>query len=220
METIADCESYLRQVGIATILPSKDALLPCLLWEARGDRERREVWDQAMDRVWTWKDDLPAERTAWLGRLMGDRVVLLHRRLLAPFIAWRGRPDVEGLYAEGLLSREAYRVWRAVEQAEEPLGRTPLRRLSGLSAREDASRFDRACRDLERRLLLTRAGRSPVASGWDANSYATVERWFPEEWEASGNWDASAAVAAVKEALQAAAPDATARQMARWMRDV
>lgn len=208
----------LERVGLATILPAKDGLLPCLLWEARGDRERREVWDQAMDRVWSWKDDLPSAKVAWLGRLLEDRVVLLHRRLLAPFIAWRGRPQVEELYEEGLLSREAFRVWRAVEQADGPLGRTPLRRLSGLSAREDAGRFDRACRDLERRLLLTRAGRSPGPCGWDANSYALVERWFPEQWEASRGWERSAAGAAVKQALELAAPEATTRQMARWMR--
>lgn len=219
MNTIEECEALLDRVGLATILPSKDALLPCLLWEARGDRNRREVWDEAMDRVWTWKDDLPAARAAFLGRLFGDRVVLLHRRLLPPFLAWRGRPRAAQVYAEGALTREAFRVWTAVEQTDEPLGRAPLRRASGLSSREDASRFDRACRDLERRLLLTRAGRSAVSSGWDANAYALVERWFPKEWEASRDWSQAQAGPAVKAALQHAAPQATPRQIDRWMRD-
>lgn len=220
MKTIEECEALLERVGLATILPAKDALLPCLLWEARGHRDRREVWDDAFERVWTWKDDLPARRTAWLGRLFGDRVVLLHRRLLAPFVEWRGRPRVEELYQAGLLTREAFRVWSALDKASEPLGRAPLRRASGLASREDAGRFDRACRDLERRLLLTRAGRAPVSSGWDSNSYALVERWFPEEWKDSHGWSASGAEEAVREALRVAAPEATARQVARWMREV
>lgn len=220
MKTLEECEALLEKVGLATILPAKDALFPCLLWEARGDRHRREVWDDAMERVWTWKDDLPAQRKAWLGRLFGDRVVLLHHRLLEPFLAWRGRPKVGELYREGLLTHEASRVWSAVEKAEDPLGRGPLRRAAGLSSREDASRFDRACRELERRLLLTRAGRSAVASGWDANSYAPVERWFPQQWEGSRSWPQSEAAEAVREALERAAPEATEKAVARWMRDV
>ncbi len=220
MKTIEECEALLESVGLATILPAKDALLPCLLWEARGDRERREVWDEAMERVWTWKDDLPARKTAWLGQLFGDRVVLLHRRLLPPFLAWRDQPRVKKLYEDGLLTHEAFRVVTAVEQATEPLGRKSLRRASGLSSREDAGRFDRACRDLERRLLLTRAGRSSTASGWDANSYALVEAWFPTEWEAARSWTNEEARAAVKEALEQAAPGASERQLARWMRNL
>lgn len=218
MKTIEECEALLERVGLATILPAKDTLLPCLLWEARGDRERREVWDEAMERVWTWKDDLPARKTAWLGQLFGDRVILLHRRLLPPFLAWRGQPRVKKLYEDGLLTQEAFRVWSAVEQADGPSGRAPLRRLSGLSSREDAARFDRACRELERRLLLTRAGRSGTASGWDANSYSSVETWFPTEWKAARNWTKEEAGAAVQEALEQAAPEASERHLARWMR--
>lgn len=220
MKTIEECEAFLEKVGIATVLPAKDALFPCLLWEARGDRERRRVWDAAIERVWTWKDDLPAQKTAWLGRLFGDRVVLLHSRLLPPFLAWRGRPKVDDLYQEGLLTNEAFRVWSTVEQADEPIGRAPLRRGSGLSSKEDAARFDRACRDLERRLLLTRAGRAEVASGWDSNSYARVESWFSTEWEQAEAWESEEAEETVRAALQHAAPEATERQVVRWMREV
>lgn len=220
MKTIDECEAFLERLGLATILPGKSAVLPCLLWEARGNRERLRVWDEAIERVWTWKDDLPARRTAWLGRLFGDQVVLLHHRLLAPFLEWRGRPEAEELYQEGLLTREAFRVWSALQKASEPLGRAPLRRASGLASSEDAGRFDRACRDLESRLLLTRAGRAPVASGWDSNSYALVERWFPEEWRDSHHWSASSAEETVRKALQSAAPEATDRQLGRWMRGI
>lgn len=218
LTTIQECEAYLEDVGLATILPAKDALLPCLLWQARGDRERREVWDDALDRAWRWKDDLPAAKKAWLGRLFGDRVVLLHRRLLPAFLAWRGRPNVRTLYQDGQLSREAFTVWSSVEGADEPMGRAELRRAAGLAAREHASRFDRACRDLEKRLLLTRAGRSAVASGWDANSYMPVQDWFADEWKAAQSLDPDEAGEVVREALEQAAPDASARQLARWMR--
>lgn len=220
MKTLKECEALLERVGLATVLPAKDGLLPCLLWEARGNRGPFEDWDEAMERVWTWKDELPARRTAWFGRLFGDRVILLHRRLLPPFLRWRGQLRVQDIYDEGHLTQEAFRVWNSVERADEPVGRIPLRRAAGLSAREDAARFDRACRDLERRLLLTRAGRSPLGQGWDSNAYAPVESWFSEEWKAAADWSWGEAKTAVREALEAAAPEASSKQLDRWMRQI
>lgn len=220
VQTFEECEAFLAERGLATVLPSPDGLLPCLLWEARGHRGRAEEWDEAFDRVWRWKDDLSARRTAFGGRLFGDRVILLHRRLLAPFLCWRGMPvtDVADLYQEGVLTREARRLADILEAARGPLGRATLRRESGLSGKAGAARFDRACRDLERRMLLTRAGRSDTRTGWDANAHALVRDWFPEEVAEARRWPPDEARDAVREALGSAAPEATERQVARWMR--
>lgn len=218
VETLEECEAVLARHGLATVLPSRDRLLPCLLWEARGRESYVEQWDEVMDRVWRWKDDLPARRLAWAGRLFGDRVILLHRSLLAPFLRWRGMPgaDLEEIYHEGLITREARRVAEALSRGEK--GRKALRRESGLAGKADAGRFDRACRDLERRMHLTRAGRADTAAGWDSNAYALVRDWFPDEVAEARRWPPEEAREAVRAALEAAAPEATPRQLDRWMR--
>lgn len=220
MRTYEECEAFLARVGMATVLPSKDGLLPCLLWEARGRRGPAEEWDEAFDNIWRWKDDLTGARTAFGGRLFGDRVILLHRGLLAPFLRWRGMPgtDVEDLYREGLLTREARRVAAVLEAASGALARATLRHEAGMAGKAGASRFERACRDLERRLFLTRAGRAATSTGWDSNAHALVRDWFPEEVAEARRWPADEAADAVREALRTAAPEATERDLARWMR--
>ena len=51
----------------------------------------------------------------------------------------------------------------------------------GLTDKRGAAHFDRACRDLERLLLITRAGSAALASGWDSNAYVLLERHF-DDW--------------------------------------
>lgn len=67
-------------------------------------------------------------------------------------------------------------------------------------------------------MILTRAGRSATTTGWDANVHALVRDWFPEEVAEARRWPPDEARQAVQEALGSAAPEATGRQVARWMR--
>lgn len=182
MKTIEECERYLAEVGLATVLPARNQVLPCLLWAARG-HEGPAVYDRHFERIWLWKDELPARRSALAGRLFGNQVCLLHRDLAPAFTSWRRAPasvaEVRGLYRDGLLSQEAKRLVEALADTDE-LGRRALRRAVGLAGKADKSRFERACRELERRLILTRAGRASDGPGWDSCTYALVLRRFPD----------------------------------------
>lgn len=213
MKTIEECERFLAEVGLATVLPGKAALLPCLLWAAQGHRGPFSGADAAFHNIWNWKDELPARRLAWAGRLLGSQVVLVHVGLLPALLGARGPLEVEELYEEGGLSAPAFQLWRHLSSCSGAVGRKDLRNALNLGHKAGAATFDRACRDLERLLVLTRSGSAPQAQGWDSNSYALVERHFPDLTPLP---HASARVR-LREALEKAAPEASKAQVQRWL---
>ncbi|MBT9584597.1 hypothetical protein IV102_14730 [bacterium] len=213
MKTLEECQQFLDRVGIATVLPGKLALFPCLLWQAQGHRGPFTGADVAFHNIWTWKDELPARRLAFAGRLLGDQVLLVHTRLLPALLGYRGRLDVADLYADGELSRHAFRLWEILQKGPRPVGRKELRLALGLTDKGGSAHFDRACRDLERLLLITRAGSAPQGSGWDSNAYALLDRHF----DGIEPLPRKSSAALVKEALCEAAPQASSLHLQRWM---
>jgi hypothetical protein len=213
MKTLTDCEKFIDRVGMATVLPGKSPFT-CLLWEAQGHRGSFTGEDVAFQNIWNWKDELPAHKMAFAGRLLGEQVLLVHRRLLPAWLGLRGPVDVEFMYEDGLLQRNAFRLWQVLKEATKPLGRKELRRLLGLSDKTGASAFDKACKELESRLIVTRAGSASMASGWDSNAYTLVEKHFSEV-IALARKDS---LAAVQQALQDAAPEASESQQQRWLK--
>lgn len=210
MKNLKQCEQFLARVGMATVLPGKAGLLPCLLWEAQGHRGPFSGADAAFHNIWNWKDQLPEQRLAWAGRLLGGQVLLLHVSLLPAFLGARGGLDVQELYEDGGLSQNAYRLWKGLRAAAGALSRADLR--AGLAAAE----FDKACRDLERLLVLTRSGSVAQAQGWNSNSYALVERHF----ENVAPLPHATAREKVRTAFQQAAPEASESQLRRWMKSI
>lgn len=208
--TYSECEAWLDSVGMATVLPGKAALWPCMMWEAQGHRGPFSGWDEAFQQVWTWKDELPAQGRAWAGHLLGSQVMLVHIRLLPVFLGARGPLEVEELYEEGGLSQPAHRLYRYLLAAPGAVGRAQLRAVLGLSAPV----FDKACRDLERLLVLTRCGTVSDGPGWGANAYALVDRHFA----GVSPLPHGPARVALRETLQKAAPEANEVQLRRWSR--
>ena len=213
MTTLEDCEKFLARVGMATVLPGKAALLPCLLWEAQGHRGPFSGGDPAFQNIWAWKDELPARRLAWAGRLLGSQVTLVHGSLLPALLGARGPVEVEELYQDGALSAPAFQLWRPLSHCREAMGHKQLRAAVNLDHKAGAATFDRACRDLERLLVLTRSGSAPQAQGWDSNSYALVEQHFSDLTPLPH----APARLRVREALEKAAPQASPAQVQRWL---
>jgi hypothetical protein len=213
MKTIQECAQFLEEVGMATVLPGKRALFPCLLWQAQGHRGAFSGDDPAFHNIWKWKDQLPARGLAWAGRLLDQQVLLIHVRLLPILLGYRGPLDAAELYEDGQLDRNAWRLWEVLSQSKKPMGRQELRDTLGLNDKKAASTFDRACRDLERLLVLTRAGSARRANGWDSNAYALVDRHFATL-KALPRFEAAPRL---RDALQQAAPTATPTQLRRWL---
>jgi hypothetical protein len=213
MKTLADCEKFIDRVGMATVLPGKSPFT-CLLWEAQGHQGSFSGDDPAFQNIWNWKDELPAKKLAFAGRLLGEQVLLVHRRLLPALLGLRGPVDADFMYEDGLLQRDAFRLWQILKSAENPLGRKELRRQLALSDKSGASAFDRACKELESRLVMTRSGSAAMASGWDSNAYTLVERHFSD----IAPLPRKDSLSLVEQALRDAAPAATEVQLQRWMK--
>ena len=207
----SECEKWLKEVGLATVLPGKTAL-PCLLWQVQGHRGPFSGWDEAFQKTWSWKDELPARGLAWAGHLFGSQVLLIHVRLLPIFLGARGALDVEELYEEGNLSQPAVHFHRMLARSKAPLGRAELRKALKLKPAE----FDKAAKELERLLVITRCGAVTQGPGWGSNSYSLVDRHFPGLKPPTHG----AARTALRQALQHAAPEATDAQLTRWLRAI
>ncbi|MBN9419453.1 hypothetical protein ABS71_21880 [bacterium SCN 62-11] len=208
----SECEKWLKSVGLCTVLPGKTGLWPCLLWAVQGHQGPFSGWDVGFQNAWAWKDQLPAEGRAWAGHLLGSQVMLVHASLLPVFLGARGALEVEELYEDGGLSQTAYRVYQHLRSASAEVGRAQLRKALGLKPSE----FDKACRDLERLLVITRCGAVSEGPGWGSNSYALVERHFA----GISPMAFGAARSALGEILRKAAPEATDAQRKRWMKSL
>lgn len=212
--TLEECANYLEQVGLATVLPSKAGLLPCLLWKVQGFEGPISGDEPGFFRTWRWKDELPGQGLAWAGRWLGHQVILMHRRLLPIALGARGRLEPADLYADGLLSRPGWQLFSLLSQQKEARGRKWLRQQLGWGDKAGAPVFDKACLELERRLLITRAGSSPQAQGWDSNAYRCLSTHFPNL-EPLPHREA---LAQLEKALQEAAPKASPTQIKRWLK--
>jgi hypothetical protein len=91
MKTIRAAASWLDRVGIASLLPGADLVLPSL-WEAStgtravewGVQREDGKWEftPEMSRCWRWKDELPAKHLALAGKHFGGWAALVAPRLV------------------------------------------------------------------------------------------------------------------------------------------
>jgi len=158
--SIEDAAGFVEDVGFALLFPGDRPIAPSL-WEAVAGPDATPFADgmgAAESLVWTWKDQLPEAGYAWSGRLVHGRASLLSPRLLAALYPGRGEPDDDRAFD---LPPEAHRIAEALRGG--PVPSSALRGLVG-----HRGHYDRAIRELQRRLLVTSAGVRRQRSGWPA----------------------------------------------------
>ncbi|HMI99616.1 MAG TPA: crosslink repair DNA glycosylase YcaQ family protein [Gaiellaceae bacterium] len=154
------------------LYPSDDLALPSL-WEAFtgrrevdwADREDGHFVDFTPDfaRVWQWKDELPEQRLVCAGKHLGGRASLVSLRMLPALYALTGRAG----HAEDFRTEELSPVERDVAEAVlegGPISTAELPELAG----HERKRVSAATHRLQRRLILTAAGRQERERGWPA----------------------------------------------------
>jgi hypothetical protein len=155
------------------LYPNDDLVLPSL-WEALTGRQdvdwaEREDGGRFVDftpdfaRVWQWKDELPEQRLVCAGKHLGGRASLVSLRLLPSLYALTGRAGI----AEDFRDEELSPVERDVAEAvleSGPLSTAELPELAG----HERKRVNAATHRLQRRLVLTAAGRQERERGWPA----------------------------------------------------
>ncbi|KUO15315.1 AlkZ-related protein [Streptomyces dysideae] len=153
LRSLAEAREYIEDVGISLLFGGAAARYPSLREASRDESLPRlpSGWGQDLEAMWTWKDTLPVQGRAWLGRYLSGKQTLLSGQLLADLYEFEGKED-DVLSVVGL-SEEAGRL-AGLLLDEGPMATRALRDAVGVTGK----RFDQILTELGRRLLITNYG--------------------------------------------------------------
>ena len=174
-----DAARFIDTVGFSLLFASTQGIeLPSLFEAVKGRRDAHiEDWDQDSDRVWVWKNDLPARRRAFYGKaLAGGKPVFISLKMLPYLFASAAPEDVEGAYRHGRISQDAKRVHDAL-RAMGPTPTIALRASVGLASQ----RYHRALDELQRALVVLPIGALNEHAAWPSQIFELAARWFPRQ---------------------------------------
>jgi hypothetical protein len=127
-----------------------------------------------MEKCWRWKDELPDQGLACVGKHLGRWSALIAPRLLPALYALTGRRGSQDDFRDAELSQLQREVAEAVLE-EGPVTGPELRALLGA----DKKRVDSAVIVLQRALVLTNSGLVEQKQGWGAIAVDILARRFP-----------------------------------------
>jgi hypothetical protein len=174
--------AFVEAVGFCSTFYRFPDGVPCL-WEAVVGRAnprwpRRSHHDDGVGLTWQLKDDLPARRSVYYGKLLRGRPVLVALDLFPAFYALvRGRQrarDYRVEYRAGRLTHTAWRLMEALTR-EHPQYTRELRASCFLLAPSQTREFERGMAELQQGL-------------WVAKSEERYEPSFSYRWELLEAW--------------------------------
>ncbi len=193
-----DAAQFIDTVGFCLLFASTHASrieLPSLFEAVKGRRDAHiEDWDKDSDKVWVWKNDLPATRRAYYGKAMTGKPIFISLAMLPNIIALFA-PETRSVneeYQRGRISQASKRVYDTLSA----IGPTPtlaLREATGL----DQPRYHRALDELQRALVILPVGATLERGAWPSQIFDLVARWFAHQFDRAQKIDADAACRAV-----------------------
>ena len=224
IRTMDDAAQFIDAVGFCLLFASTQGIeLPSLFEAVKGRRDAHiEDWDADSDRVWVWKNDLPATKRAYYGKaLASGKPVFVSLKMLPFLMAIQAPEDLSKEYEQGRVSLDARRIYDALRLG----GPTPtmaLRIAAGLDRRGDNNRYHRALDELQRALVVVPVGATRETGNWTSQIFDLVARWFSAETARARQIDVDAARRALVrryvETVLAAKPSMIARVMG-WSRE-
>jgi hypothetical protein len=201
IRTVSAAGAWADRVGVGSLLPGADLVLPSL-WEAvAGTREvewgiEREdgklTFTPEMARCWRWKDELPERRLALVGKHFGRWAAVIAPRLAG------------AAYAAAADRRESLTVLQLevvdAVRHQGPCTGPELRELTGA----DKKAVDTAVVGLQRAVVLTNARLVEQRQGWGAIAVDLVERLWELPAAAEPELDLARAVLASSGEVSAA----------------
>jgi hypothetical protein len=186
VSTLDEAAAWLREVGVALLFPKPDYVLPSLWetvagrtvvdWALRDEDERFVSFTPEMEKVWTWKDELPRRRLACVGLHVVRTTGLLAPDLVAAAYALTGRAGRPDDFRDAELDP----LERELAEAALDLGRPTTRRELRLLVSREKREVDKAVNALQHKLVFTNAGRDREGRGWSS----TLHDLFARRWRA------------------------------------
>jgi hypothetical protein len=182
--TVDEAAAWLAKVGVALLFPKPDYVLPSL-WEAvagrsdvewaiRDEDEKYVSFTPEMAKVWSWKDELPRKRLACIGLHVVRTTGLIAPDLVPAVYALTGRAGRPDDFREAELEPLELELAETALELARPTTRRELRLLVNREKRE----VDKAVNGLQRKLVLTNAGRDEAEAGWSS----TLHDLFARRW--------------------------------------
>jgi hypothetical protein len=182
IQTMGDAARFIDAVGFCLLFASAQGIeLPSLFEAVKGRRDAHiDDWDDDSDRVWGWKNDLPAARRAYYGKALAGRPGFVSLKMLPYLYAVTAPENLDDEYARGRISLDAKRVYDALRV----LGPTPtmaLRAAVGLDRAGDGARYHRALDQLQRAMVILPVGATVERGAWSSQIFELLARWFPRQ---------------------------------------
>jgi len=180
-----DAAHFIDTVGFCLLFAStQDLELPSLFEAVKGRRDAHiDDWDADSDRVWVWKNDLPATKRAYYGKaLPGGKPTFISLKVLPDWLAVVAPGNLDEAYRRGRISYDAKRVNDALRD----LGPTPtmaLRAATGLERSGSSARYRHALDELQRALVILPVGATIERGAWASQIFDLTARWFPRQVE-------------------------------------
>jgi len=183
VRTMDDAACFVDAVSFCLLFASTQKIeLPSLFEAVKGRRDAHiDDWDADSDRVWEWKNDLPASKRAYYGKaLAGGKPIFISLKILPHWLAVATPENLDEAYRRGRVSYDAKRVHDALRD----LGPTPtmaLRAATGLERSSSGARYHHALDELQRALVILPVGATIERGAWASQIFDLTARWFPRQ---------------------------------------
>lgn len=187
LRTIAEVLEFVNDVGFCFAFAAKNSELPCAWHAACGQRHpvlpEQIQHDETIGLIWNAKDELPAAKQLYYGKVLKKRPVFISLQYFPYFYALsgaKGRPDAYiAQYHRGELGPAARHIMAALLQ-QSPMITADLKLASGYSNPKRRYEFDRGMAELQAKFHVVKIGEfyEPFTFLWEL-----VVKRFPDEVE-------------------------------------
>ena len=219
MVSLKQAARFIDRVGFALLMPHRGLPMPTL-WEAirgRAGGHPFRDWTEEADRMWEWKDELPAKRLAYYGAIWTAKPGFVSLKMLPLLMKlWGCPPGPDGFrtaYREGRLSFDANRICEALLVGV-PMNTYRLRHKTGLSP----GTFKRAFTELQKKLIVAKCGTDSSDTTWPAEVVTLSARLFPSAHAEARSVSFMEAREEALAVMSKSAPKLTGRQVSRLLR--